>query len=426
MFKIMLFSLSTIICSQQAIASVPPTPEQLYTNVPSEMSPDLAKAGGYSVGVRTMEITDKNYYDPFTNADNKTRTLKLEVWYPGSEKVNSNNATTYDNVTRSGQPFSIIANAVRNSAVVNTAGKFPLIILSHGYTGYRTIMFYLGEHLASNGYIVVGIDHTDSTNAEVDFKSSPYSGFPSTLINRSRDQEFTKKYFNHNKTFLSGVLDTQKSGLIGYSMGGYGAIKSAGGCYHFSDQNINKFMGVKDIKVANDIKNLLNKCPSEKQRTSHWDAVIAMDPWGEAYRLFSLDSLAKITTPLLYVAGDLDDVADYKSIVKLYNNTGSKNTFLLTYENARHNTAPHPAPAIAYKNAFDLGHYDEPTWDTQKLNTINKHFALAMMDCYVKNIAKQCKYLSLPERSNADEDHPWFGFDKRYSVGMEWKSKMGH
>ncbi|WP_165942881.1 hypothetical protein [Marinomonas flavescens] len=140
MFKIMLFSLSTIICSQQAIASVPPTPEQLYTNVPSEMSPDLAKAGGYSVGVRTMEITDKNYYDPFTNADNKTRTLKLEVWYPGSEKVNSNNATTYDNVTRSGQPFSIIANAVRNSAVVNTAGKFPLIILSHGYTGYRTIM----------------------------------------------------------------------------------------------------------------------------------------------------------------------------------------------------------------------------------------------------------------------------------------------
>ena len=65
--------------------------------------------------------------------------------------------------------------------------------------------------------------------------------------------------------------------------------------------------------------------------------------------------------------------------------------FLLVYENARHNIAPHPAPRIAYQNDTDLGHYYEPSWSTEKLNRINQHFVLAFLNCNLKQ--QQCEYL---------------------------------
>ena len=116
-------------------------------------------------------------------------------------------------------PFSLAANAYRD-ALESTGSAFPLVVLSHGYTGYRTIMFYLGEHLASHGYVVVGIDHTDSTTAEIDFKNGSFAGFPSTLINRARDQQFVLDYFSQSSSPLAGIIDNSHAAVIGYSMGG--------------------------------------------------------------------------------------------------------------------------------------------------------------------------------------------------------------
>ena len=58
------------------------------------------------------------------------------------------------------------------------------------------MMFYLGEHLASHGYVVVGIDHTDSTNADIQQESDRGPGIISTFYNRARDQQFILDYFS--------------------------------------------------------------------------------------------------------------------------------------------------------------------------------------------------------------------------------------
>ena len=63
-------------------------------------------------------------------------------------------------------------------------------------------MFYLAEHLASHGYVVVGIDHKDSTNAEVFDDATRASGFISTLYNRARDQQFLLDYFSNPEESL--------------------------------------------------------------------------------------------------------------------------------------------------------------------------------------------------------------------------------
>ena len=413
-------------------------PEQLYPQLPAGVVPELAAKGRYTVGVRTMRITNPAQFDPATQKT-KDRTLTVEVWYPSVSKnhLSKKHAvkTSYENVTRSHKSFSIQADAYRNAKVITETNgtKFPLVVISHGYPGDRILMFYLGEHLASHGYVVAAIGHTDSTMAEINFKKAPYSGFFSTLLNRSRDQQFTLNYFTTKANFTAKIIDPNNAGLIGYSMGGYGAVNTIGGCYSFTDATASAFTGVKDPAQIVKIKTLLNSCAGGQYQhvkvDPKWKAVIAMAPWGGQHHLFNKQALAKITTPILYVDGNLDDVADYDNGVQsLYEQTGSQKKYFLTYLNARHNIAPHPAPAVSRVNIDDFSHYYEPVWSNVELNNINKHFALAMMDCYLKKQQQQCKYLDLSGNSNQKVINgkmppPWKGFDNRFSAGMTWQKR---
>jgi predicted dienelactone hydrolase len=65
---------------------------------------------------------------------------------------------------------TLTGKAVRDATAKN-AGVFPLVIVSHGYPGNRFLLSHLTENLASKGYVVVAIDHTDSTFHE--FKIFP-------------------------------------------------------------------------------------------------------------------------------------------------------------------------------------------------------------------------------------------------------------
>jgi predicted dienelactone hydrolase len=57
-------------------------------------------------------------------------------------------------------------------------GPYPLLIVSHGYPGNRFLLSHLAENLASKGYVVASIDHTDSTYSD-------QAAFASTLAQPS-------------------------------------------------------------------------------------------------------------------------------------------------------------------------------------------------------------------------------------------------
>jgi hypothetical protein len=127
-------------------------------------------------------------------------------------------------------------------------------------------------------------------------------------------------------------------------------------------------------------------------------------------------------------------VSGYEGMQWLYNQTGrqdSNSKYMLTYHNARHNIAPHPAPAIARQNKMDFGHYHDASWSAQSINDINKHFALAMLDCHVKAISAQCEYLKLaptPMDATAakatENNSGWLGFPARYDTGLSWQYQL--
>lgn len=416
-----------VLVSAAAISPSVSAAQTLYKPFPADVMPSLSDKGNYDVGVKTIEAAYPVKVKDVAGNEVE-RSLTLEVWYPAASSAQK---ATYINETRSGQVFEVQADASRDAPIADADTDFPVIVISHGYTGYRTLMFYLGEHLASHGYVVAAIDHTDSTNKDVNFAENPYSGFPSTLLNRSRDQVLTLNSISEN-TFFKESVDASKAGVIGYSMGGYGAVSTVGGCYAFNDQTAATFTGTQDPKAAALIKETLNTCAGGKASSEEalpaWKAALALAPWGGQHQLFDVQSLNNIKVPVLYVAGDNDDISGYDGIKWLFDNTGSKESKLLTIKNARHNVAPHPAPKEAYGSEFDLGSYIEPAWEVQKLNAINEHFALALMNCHVKALPEYCSYLNVNGSSaqvpvNGKKPEPWKGFDDRWALGLEMQSK---
>ncbi|MBT8314859.1 MAG: dienelactone hydrolase, partial [Maribacter sp.] len=203
-------------------------------------APELSVRGEHALGVRTLEFIHKDQVDILNSKEGNDplydRKLTVELWYPAEVPSGTDALVSYEEVmgTRGDSlrpliPFSFKGRALRDAKPKANKGKFPLVIVSHGYVGSRYLMTYLTENLASKGYVVVAIGHTDST-----FKDA--APFQSTLLNRALDIQFVLNEMARlgkegSNDQLSGLIDTDNTGIVGYSMGGYGVLNVAGAGY---------------------------------------------------------------------------------------------------------------------------------------------------------------------------------------------------
>lgn len=403
--------------------------KQLYTQQPP-VTPELAFPGTYDVGVRTIIAIDPKRLNTTNFITTIERSLTLEVWYPAQASTPSKQPplATYKNVTRLQKPFELQGNAFRNAPALRE-GSFPLILLSHGFTGYRTQMFYLGEHLASHGYVVVGIDHTDSTNADIKSAEDRPAGGISTFYNRARDQQFLLDYFTEQQTPVASIVDTDSAAIIGHSMGGFGAINTIGGCYSFNSEQLGK-IGT-PAAAALVLPFALNSCYGGREEVDpRWKAAQLFAPWGGEYDVHSAEAMSKINVPTFFFAGDQDNTSGFKNgVKKLHDQMGSEHNYMLVFEDARHNIGPHPAPAASFATDFELGHYFDPSWDSETINRVIEHMSLAFLDCHVKSDTTRCDYLPIRQDSQQYEgaDHkfrdPWPGFPHLWASGLKFYRK---
>ena len=403
-------------------ASMADKAEQLFTVQPS-VTPELAIAGEHSVGVKTIEIINPQQRSAADFTQLADRALTLEVWYPTDGDTET--SAIYQDETRSGISFAVEGSANRD-AVIKQGERWPLVVLSHGYTGYRSQFFPIGEHLASHGFIVASIDHTDSTNKEIDFDKAPGAGFMSTLMNRARDQQAVLELLTNDVSDWSSSIDPARAAVIGFSMGGFGVLNTVGGCYDFPDAFVAGF-GLQEDQVKA-TQQLLNICSAGKDKADpRWKAAIAIAPWGGEQYVHANAALNELTVPMLYIAGEHDDVSGYENgVARLYEETGSPSKYMLVYENARHNLAVHPAPKAAYGNDLDLGHYFEPAWNTETMVRINNHMILAFLDCHLMESSEACAFLppqgSATQTKQADGSMSdgWPGFKPRWATGLRF------
>jgi predicted dienelactone hydrolase len=144
-------------------------------------------------------------------------------------------------------------------------------------------------------------------------------------------------------------------------------------------------------------------------------AAIAIAPWGMQNGFWDAEGLKGITTPVLFVAGSVDNVAEYEKGTKaIYQQAVNADRYLLTYVNANHNAgAPIPAPAETYAysealKSYPYTHYADAVWDTTRMNNILDHFAAAYFDLYLKGEQDKLAYFGTD----------WKGFKPRTSFGL--------
>jgi predicted dienelactone hydrolase len=153
--------------------------------------PELPVPGGpFPVGTQTFVVIDDERLEEYglpereegqdAPVPSEPRRFVVQVWYP---------ATTVDGLDPApwNADFDVVGSALAErlgfprfmlshiSGVMShsypdapaVSGRLPVVIYSHGWTGFRTIALHQIESLASRGFVVVVPDHTYGAVAEV-------------------------------------------------------------------------------------------------------------------------------------------------------------------------------------------------------------------------------------------------------------------
>jgi predicted dienelactone hydrolase len=165
----------------------------------------------------------------------------------------------------------IVSDVAFDEPPVSAEGPFPLVVFSHGNNGIRFQSYFLTEHLASHGMIVVAPDHSGNTAWDLLFPGTPFetSDRPldvSLLITRmlERSIDVADPFF--------GRVDPRRIGVAGHSFGGFTTLAMATG---FQDVP-------PDLRVA---------------------AIMPISPSSSS---FSDEDLAEITVPMFVLGGTSD------------------------------------------------------------------------------------------------------------------------
>lgn len=393
-------------------------------------APALAAYGDYKVGVQTMTFTNMGQVDVAqTQADGDIptydRPLTVEIWYPAAADTAAGGS--YQAMMRDGTDVTLQGQAVRDAAAL-TGETFPLVIISHGYPGNRWLLGHLGENLASKGYVVASIDHTDSNYDDM-------GNFGSTLYNRPWDQKFVIDSMESLDGDLGAITDASNTAVVGYSMGGYGALILAGA-------GLTEAITSSDYAPPQGLleRNIMGSDTHAELEDDRIKAFAAFGPWGNNRGFWDADGLAGIDKPLLLIAGSVDDVSEYDAIRGIFDGAVNSDRHLLTYLNANHNAgAPMPSPEEGYAINETLGwapfeHYGDAVWDNVRMNNIAQHFVTAWVDQNLKG-ADMSEYFDLtPSAADGvwavdDAGAPtqdntyWTGFANRTAVGLTFESK---
>ena len=375
-------ALSFIVCAVNA--------QENRIDIIGPLAPELADLGSYEVGVQTIEVVAGNRVDILNTARGGEtayydRKLTLEIWYP-ADFQGQEPGTQYQAITRNPEiTATLYGRAVRGAQPQYQDGPYPLLIISHGYPGNRFLMSHTGENLASKGYVVVSIDHLEST---YDNQQS----FASTLYNRPLDQRFVLNTLasisSEEDQVLRGMIDAERTGVIGYSMGGYGLLNNLGAGY--SEESVVGFLAPPN-------RLLEEHATSNPEFRNNLDlrikAGFAIGPWGMNAGFWQSEDLAGIEVPTFYLAGDQDSVAGYENGAHaIFNGAKNSDRYLLTLLGAGHNAgAPMPVPNELdnVENEEAAGHYRDANWDNVEMNNIMDHFVTAWFDTHLKGMDRQ-------------------------------------
>jgi len=209
--------------------------------LPGEEDRDFAGPGPHPVGVRMVTLVDEERKDEFAGGP---RTLITEIWYPATEEARSRPPMRFreffgpypeEGARALRRDLAEVDRDFRTQAVRNAplkAGRWPLLIFSHGNGGFRHQNVFQMDHLASHGYLVASPDHTGNSKlSPLPDRAVRYDrrGKGQSAQDRPRDVRFLIDRIlapsGPAVAWLEGATDPAAVGVLGHSFGGFTAVR---------------------------------------------------------------------------------------------------------------------------------------------------------------------------------------------------------
>lgn len=270
----------------------------------------------------------------FTDTSRGDREVSIMVWYPAILPVD---APPSD--------YNIDAEPDLNGA------PYPLI-LSSAKLGY-----YFGPHLASHGFVVVGVKYLDY-----------YIPWDENLIDQPLDILFALDQVASNPLEgLEGMIDAEHAGVMGYSFDGYNSLALSGARVdpeHYLSQCAKSQLEGYWIKFgycapssrwdeftahAGESLTMSNDGLWQPMTDERIRASIPMGPEGTI--LFGERGLAVVDRPMLILVGTEDIDTDYRQeAVFIYEHIGTSDKTLISFIGEDHGMLFSDEPLLRMKH----------------------------------------------------------------------------
>ena len=398
---------------------------------PGVDAPELAALGPYTAGLTSLELVQPGQLNPLEGESAATpfdRALSVRVWYPA---VGGGTPITYRSALPGPDtkpvPFTIRGIAIPDAP--RAQGRFPLVILAHGLSNTPEVMAWLGENLATKGYVVAGPAFADppiSERAKIIF---PIARRPLDIAFVAA--ELRRLARSHRRPFEG--LDPSRVALIGYSMGGYGVITAAGAPLHPDLASATRGALTNYVAGADHASDLI--IPDIR-------AVVAISPATRVgpLVLWAPGGIGQIRAPTMLIVGSQDHLVGYDPGVRtIFDSELHAPRYLLTFHDAGHNIGMSGSPDEMQGHLWDKDWFEDPVWRKARLMAIEAHFITAFLDRFVKDDSAKVSYIDglIPNSNDGVWPSPptqygtyspgppaatlWKGFQERHATGMTFE-----
>lgn len=195
-----------------------------------------APTGEFAVGRKDLHLVDAARVDPWAQTPGP-RELMVSLYYPARKGTGSAVRSPYlaqgearlllEGIRRADEfPAELLAGTRTNSRpdARPSPGKYPLVLLSPGYSLHRSTLTLLAEGLASRGYVVGVMDHAyESFGTEfpggrtLKLAKAPTAQVVSV---RAADASFVLDSLLDRKSEFARHIDRRRIGMAGHSVGG--------------------------------------------------------------------------------------------------------------------------------------------------------------------------------------------------------------